>query len=198
MPTTSLFIALLLFLISSAPAVASNWRTVADTETVRTEIDITTLSRNGDIVKAWEKETYRKPEQARLGDFYYKSTKSLAQHHCANRTTAYLFKGYYGEDGHEIKAITYPGDLERIDQMPPDSLEERKLLFACNYKSDITPRVKPPLPPPPADTPAPDKKQPPAVKPLEKATLPASPNQAKTAKPTENPSPSAAKSAGGK
>lgn len=201
MPIPAPHIASLLWLLAfSLPAAAGNWRTVVDTDVVRAEIDMTTLSRNGDIVKIWEKETYRKPEQARLGDFYYKSAKSLAQHHCANRTTAYLFKAYYAEDGREIKAITNPGDLERIDYMPPDSLEEHKLAFACNFRAEAPPRVKSHLPPPLAETPPaePARKPPAAVKSPEKTVSPASSGQVKTPKPEANKSPSATKSPGGK
>jgi len=204
MTTPTPHIALLLLLLSSLPAAAGNWRAVVDNEMVRAETDISTLTRNGDIVKTWEKETYHKPEQAKPGDFYYKSAKSLAQHHCANRTTAYLFKAYYSEDGKEIKTITSGGDLDKVDHIPPDSLEERKLLFACNFKSRTTLQAKPPLPAAPAEAPANDKSKmaPVAAKPSDKTSTPASlvkpPIKSEKAKPEESKLPATPKSAGGK
>lgn len=194
---------LLLFLLSSLPAAAGNWRIVVDNEMVRAETDISTLTRNGDIVKTWEKETYRKPEQAKPGDFYFKSAKSLVQHHCANRTSAYLFKAYYSEDGKEIKAITSSGDLDKVDHLPPDSLEERQLLFACNFKSSPARQANPPVP---AATAAAvnDKNKMAAVaaKSSDKPTSPASsvkpPIKSEKTKAEENKLPATPKSAGGK
>ncbi len=205
MTTPTPHIVLLLLLLSSLPASAGNWRTVVDNEIVRAETDIGSLMRNGDIVRTWEKETYLKPEQAKPGDFYYKSAKSLAQHHCTNRTTSYLYKAYYTEDGKEIKAITSAGDLDRADQIPPDSLEERKLLFACNFKSSPAYQAKPSISQATAETPANDKdKKTPATvaPPSKKSSAQASSDKpsvsSKNTKPNESKPTSTTKSAGGK
>lgn len=116
------------------PAVAGDWQLVADGEKMRVEIDVATLAPNGKTVKAWEREIHSKPQQALPGDFYFKSAKSLALHNCAERTTSYLYRGYYAEDGSEIKAIDSEADLGKVNFLVPDSLEERKLIFACTYK----------------------------------------------------------------
>lgn len=138
-------IELLLFLslFAGFPVAAGNWKLVTDDNKTRVEIDITSLrlEQNGNIAKAWERETHSKPEQAQPGDFFFTSTKTLAQHHCAERTTTYLYRAYFAADGSEIKAVA-AADLGKVDFLIPDSLNERKLIFACTYK----PAAKKPAP----------------------------------------------------
>ena len=136
---------LILFWFAGFPAAAVNWKMVSDDEKIRVEIDVASLARDGNIVKAWERETYRKPEQAKPGDFFFMSAKSLAQHHCTERTTTYLFRGFYAADGGEIKSITPGADLGKVDFLVPGSPEERKLIFACTYSAKISAK---PLPAP--------------------------------------------------
>lgn len=169
-------IGLLLLLSSFAafPAAASDWQRVSDDEKVHVEIDVATLAHDGKVVKAWVRETHYKPKQAVPGDFYFKSAKSLAQFQCADRTITYLFRGYYAEDGSEIKAIDSTTDLCKVNFLIPDSREERQLTFACNYKhlakkSGKSAPAKKALPPP-AEMQAPDK---PVVKDGQKGTSPA-------------------------
>lgn len=147
MPTPSLRIFILLAL-ASLPAAAENWQTVLANEEMRVEIDTATLLRNDDSVRAWERETFAKPRQATPGDFFFKSAKSLALHQCARHSTTYLYRGYYGDDGREIKSLASPAELGGIDYLIPGSPEERKLTFACAYKSESAKRGKSPEPPP--------------------------------------------------
>ena len=194
-------IGLLLFLLTSFPAVASNWQLVADDEKMRVEIDVATLARNGsngNTVKAWERETYRQPGQAKPGDFYFKSAKSLAQHHCTERTTRYLFRAFFAADGSEIKVINSDTDLDKVDFLVPDSLEERKLIFACTRKPGAKKTAKPA--PAKAEPPIASTEQTP-VKPTEKnikpsptAKIPANgkPEKATGIKPAAAAQPSAA------
>lgn len=146
-PRIGLLLSLSLF--AALPAVAGNWKRVADDENTRIEIDVASLARNGNIVKAWERETHRKPEQAKPGDFFYSSAKTLAQHHCTERTTTYLFRGYFAADGSEIKTLAAGTDLGKVDFLVPDSPEERKLIFACTY--GVKKPDKPSTPPAPTD-----------------------------------------------
>lgn len=164
------------------PAAAGNWKRVADDKKSRVEIDVATLARDGNSVKAWERETYRQPEQAKPGDFFFTSVKTLAQHHCTERTTTYLFRGYFAADGSEIKTLTAGTDLGKMDFLVPDSMEERKLAFACSYGAKKIPTPRPP--PVPADNAA----EPPAS--------PTKPAAAKTAEITPKKDGSPAKSAG--
>lgn len=148
-------IALLLF--AGFPA-AADWKPVADDKKTRVEIDVASLVRGDDTVKAWERETHFKPEQARPGDFFYSSVKTLAQHHCVDRTTTYLYRAYFAVDGSEIKALTASTDLNKVDFLVPGSLEERKLIFACTYK----PAAKKPAAAPPLSEPTEKAPKPPA------------------------------------
>jgi hypothetical protein len=147
MPTLSLSTFILLAL-ACFPAAAENWRVVRSDDEMRIEIDAATLVRNDSegSVRAWERATFAKPRQAIPGDFYFKSAKSLALHHCAKRTTTYLYRGYYEEDGREIKSITAATDLDNIEYLTPGSLEEHKLVFACTYKAGTIKRSKTPEP----------------------------------------------------
>lgn len=180
-------IGLLLFLLTSFPAVASNWQRVADDEKMRAEIDVATLARNGNIVKAWERETYHQLGQAKPGDFYFKSAKSLAQHHCSERTTSYLFRAFFAADGSEIKTIDSSTDLDKMDFLPPDSLEERKLIFACARSAKKTAKPVPTKAEPPASAtePAPAKPAEKNLKPSATAKVSANskPEKAPEAKP---------------
>ena len=148
MPTLSLSVFILLAFICF-PVAAENWQTVRANEELRIEIDAATLVRNDseNSVRAWERETFIKPRQAIPGDFYFKSSQSLALHHCTKRTTTYLFRGYYEENGREIKSITAATDLDNSEYLVPGSPEELKLVFACTYKARIAKRSKPPEPP---------------------------------------------------
>lgn len=135
-----------LTLFASA-SVAGNWKPVPGEEKTRVEIDVATLARDGNTVKVWERETRPALGQARPGDFFFKSMKSLAQHHCTHRTTTYLFRGYYAEDGSEIKATNSAAELDKVDFLVPDSPEERKLMFACKYQTAAKQPAKPLAPP---------------------------------------------------
>lgn len=178
MPTISLSVFILL-VFACLPAAAENWQTVRADEESRIEIDAATLARNDNdgSVRAWERETFAKPRQAIPGDFYFKSVKSLALHHCTKRTTTYLFRGYYEEDGREIKSITTATDLANIEFLIPGSPEEHKLAYACNRK---TASAKPSKPP-----------EPPAAAKEEKPDIPPSPPAGAKAAPPAKPAPTA-------
>lgn len=148
MPIFSLSVFILL-VFACFPVAAENWQTARVNEESRIEIDAATLVRNDSegSVRAWERETFTKPRQAIPGDFYFKSVKSLALHHCTKRTTTYLYRGYYEEDGREIKSITTTADLVNIEYLIPGSPEELKLAFACNRKAGSAKPSKSPEPP---------------------------------------------------
>lgn len=110
------------------------WAAVISNEKMRTDIDLASLMRQGQIVTAWDRETYFAPEQARPGDFYFKSAKSLMRYSCASRTADLLMRVYYSDDGNEIKTITasYYG---RPNYVIPDTETEQKFDYACRYKT---------------------------------------------------------------
>lgn len=109
------------------------WSPVISNEKMRAEIDLASLLRQGNIVTAWDREVYSALEQARPGDFYFKSAKSLMRYNCNARTADLLMKVYYAEDGSEITTITasYYG---KPNYVIPDTDGEQKFEHACQYK----------------------------------------------------------------
>lgn len=112
---------------------AAMWSSVMSNEKMRAEIDLASLLRQGGIVTAWDREVYSTLEQARPGDFYFKSAKSLMRYNCSARTADLLMKVYYAEDGNEITTITasYYG---KPNYVIPDTEGEQKFERACQYK----------------------------------------------------------------
>ena len=112
---------------------AAMWSPVISNEKMRAEIDLASFLRQGSIVSAWDREIYSVLEQARPGDFYFKSAKSLMRYNCNARTADLLMKVYYAEDGSEITTITasYYG---KPNYVIPDTQGEQKFEYACQYK----------------------------------------------------------------
>ncbi|MBU1689953.1 MAG: hypothetical protein KJ958_00305 [Gammaproteobacteria bacterium] len=121
------------FLIFPPGAEAAVWSSIVSNEQMRAEVDIASLLRQGNIVTAWDREVYAVLEQARPGDFYFKSAKSLMRYNCSSRTADLLMKVYYAEDGSEITTITasYYG---KPNYVIPDTEGEKKFEHACQYK----------------------------------------------------------------
>lgn len=109
------------------------WSSVISNEKMRAEIDLASFLRRGDIVTAWDREVYSAPEQARPGDFYFKSVTSLMRYNCNARTADLLMKVYYAEDGSEITTITanYNG---KPNHVIPDTEGDQKFEYVCQYK----------------------------------------------------------------
>jgi hypothetical protein len=122
-----------IFLTFSPVTEAAMWSLVISNEQMRAEIDQASLQRQGNIVTAWDREVYSALEQARPGDFYFKSAKSLMRYNCNGRTADLLMKVYYAEDGSEITTLTasYYG---KPNFVIPDTEGEQKFEHACQYK----------------------------------------------------------------
>ena len=112
---------------------AAKWSPVIVNEKMRAEIDMAGLLRQGSAVTAWDREVYSALEQARPGDFYFKSAKTLMRYNCTGRTADLLMKVYYAEDGGEITTLTanYYG---KPNYVIPDTEGEQKFEHACQYK----------------------------------------------------------------
>ena len=110
------------------------WSSVISNEKMRAEIDLASFMRQGSIVTAWDREVYSVLEQARPGDFYFKSAKSLMRYNCTGRTADLLMKVYYAEDGSEITTITasYYG---KPNYVIPDTEGEQKFEHVCQYQT---------------------------------------------------------------
>lgn len=112
---------------------AAMWSSVMSSEKMRAEIDLASFLRHGDIVTAWDREVYSALEQARPGDFYFKSVKSLMSYNCKARTADLLMKVYYAEDGSEITTLTanFNG---KPNHVIPDTEGDQKFEYVCQYK----------------------------------------------------------------
>lgn len=112
---------------------ASAWSTVTANDKMRIEVDMTSFMRQSGVVTAWDREIYTAAEQAKPGDFYFKSSKSLVRYGCDSRLAELVMKVYYAEDGSEIKVVTAE-NYGRPNYVIPDTDGERKFEFVCNYK----------------------------------------------------------------
>ena len=123
--------ALFLFPIGAG---AVTWSSVITSEKMRAEVDLASFLRQGNIVTAWDREVYAVLEQARPGDFYFKSSKTLMRYNCSGRTADLLMRVYYAEDGSEITTVTasYYG---KPNYVIPDTEGEQKFEYACQYKT---------------------------------------------------------------
>lgn len=132
--TTTLRNALIAVIFSlPAWAEAAIWSAVISTGKMRAEMDVASFMRQGNIVTAWEREVYSEPEQARPGDFYFKSSKALIRYSCDVRTADMLMKVYYADDGSEIKTIS-ASFYGRPNYVIPDTDAEQKFEYACKYR----------------------------------------------------------------
>jgi hypothetical protein len=138
------FLLLAALLLPISPAMAGNWHALLNTSQELLEAGEPQLETSEDNaqdksrkkdkkLKVWDKITFSRPEQARPGDFYYASAKSLLAINCTKRTHKLLQKIYYAADGQEIKSVYY-GEDEKIKFSVPDSAEERVLNFSCAFK----------------------------------------------------------------
>ena len=123
--------ALFLFPIGAG---AVTWSSVITSEKMRAEVDLASFLRQGNIVTAWDREVYAVLEQARPGDFYFKSSKTLMRYNCSGRTADLLMRVYYAEDGSEITTVSasYYG---KPNYVIPDTNAELKFDYACQYKT---------------------------------------------------------------
>lgn len=133
MKTPLRFVLTIVFLTFPPGIEAATWSSVISNEKMRAEVDLAGLVRQGDIVTAWDREVYAVLEQARPGDFYFKSAKTMMRYNCSARTADLLMKVYYAEDGSEITTVTasYQG---KPNYVIPDTEGEQKFEHACRQK----------------------------------------------------------------
>jgi hypothetical protein len=140
------FLLLAALLLSASPSWAGNWHTLQSNSQMTLEANDPELEvSDGDEkgqdkirnkekkLKVWSKSTYSRPEQARPGDFFYSSAKSLYAINCSKRTHRLQQKVYYAADDKEIKSVRY-GENGKNESVVPDTEEERVLVFACAFK----------------------------------------------------------------
>ncbi len=154
----SAFLLLAALLLTTSSSMAGNWHTLQSNPQMLLEADDPQMEADEDNnqdktrkkdkkLKVWVKSTYSLPEQARPGDFFYASSKSLFVINCTKRSHRLLRKIYYTADGQESKSVRY-GEEEKNAAIVPDSTEERIFDFACAFKqakadNTIPKRVQP-------------------------------------------------------
>lgn len=84
-------------------------------------------------LKIWSRNTHTQSQQAKPGDFYYTSSKTLWEVNCTARSVKPVEQVYYGDDGGESKHIRHTNG-EKSRTTVPDTPEELLLDFACNFK----------------------------------------------------------------
>lgn len=88
-------------------------------------------------LKIWSRNTHAQSQQAKPGDFYYTSSKTLWEVNCTARSVKPMEQVYYADDGGESKHIRYTNG-EKSRSTVPDTPEELLLDFACNFKQAKT------------------------------------------------------------
>lgn len=170
-PMNPAFLFLPAMLLIAAPSHAVSWHTLkispqmtleaGEPQTEAEDKNASDKEKKKDRkLKTWSRSTHSQPQQAKPGDFFYSSSKTLSEINCTARTVKSIEKIYFGDDGGESKHIRY-SEREKGSPVVPDTSEELLLDFACNYK------------PPKAATPAAPRKTaqaPAAPKPGAKAT----------------------------
>lgn len=132
--------ALLLF---TQPSLATSWQTLrADPQMTlearepqadTSEASTADKEKKDRKLKVWSRTTHTQSQQAKPGDFYYTSYKTLWEVNCTASTVKPMEQVYYGDDGGESKHIRY-GNGEKARLGVPDSEEEVLLDFACKPK----------------------------------------------------------------
>jgi len=178
----STILVLLLSLSASFPALAGRWLTIADGSTRAVHLDTAGIQREGAQTRAWVREVYTQEQRSDQAGVLYYSTNTLTNYDCVQRTSAPLFRVFYGSDAMELRRIKLDA-VEVPALVLPGSVNEQLLNKACEVAekqaSDRKPKAqqeaqaKPPAPPPgnaatPVGAPAgQDKAE--AAKPAEKA-----------------------------
>jgi carbonic anhydrase len=135
----------------SVPAHAAKWQTIDSKGNVRIEVDLASIEReNGDKMRVWHRETYKKPQIPDTGAFSYGSLTALTEFQCAKRLATPQRSTYFAPDGSELKTENY--DSKEALPVAPDSIIETVLLKACKPKpspaaaSAAQPAVAEPIP----------------------------------------------------
>lgn len=149
-----LLLALLLTL--ALPAHAARWtsigKEVGSDIPGKTEVDTTSVERNGDKTRLWHRETYSPRRLHEAGAFSYASLKQLTDFQCDKRQAAVQRRIYFADNGSELKTDSFEG--KEFVPIVPDSPTEAVFAYACRKPKAPEPAPEPPKPAPP---PAPEK-----------------------------------------
>lgn len=123
-----------LMIVVAAPVSAARWTPVVDTTDRAVYLDTGALSREGSHVRAWVREVYTREQRSEQAGVNYFSANALVAYDCAGRTTAPLFKVFFGVDGMELRRVNLDA-AEAPALAVPGSLPEQLLDRACTLSA---------------------------------------------------------------
>lgn len=131
-----------LMIVVAAPVSAARWTPVVDTTDRAVYLDTGALSREGSHVRAWVREVYTREQRSEQAGVNYFSANALVAYDCAGRTTAPLFKVFFGADGMELRRVNLDA-AEAPALAVPGSLPEQLLDRACTLSAKPPKEAKP-------------------------------------------------------
>lgn len=134
MRPVSSFVLLMAGLIPLA-AGAAPWSSVARNAESVVEIDIGSLARKGQTVKAWSRQVYNDDQDLPLGDPPFRAVRYLYTYECGKRSALLVRRTYVDEQGEAIKDQMLEG-LELAKDVIPGTLQERVYDYACKNAKD--------------------------------------------------------------
>lgn len=125
-------IAAVVLSLFSVGATASDWQIAAVGGGIISEIDVASLRRSGDIVYAWERRVYE-AEQHTIDGKVYLSVRIFEMLNCAERTMATTDFTSFATATFDtvVDSGSIPDAQAKWSRVPPDSLSEAILNFAC-------------------------------------------------------------------
>lgn len=123
-----------LMIVAATPVSAARWTPVVDTTDRAVYLDTGALAREGNHVRAWVREVYTREQRSEQAGVNYFSANALVAYDCTGRTTAPLFKVFFGADGMELRRVNLDA-AEAPALAVPGSLPEQLLDRACTLSA---------------------------------------------------------------
>lgn len=129
-------IVVLVGLICSFGAAAADWVEISAPPSVRVELDLGSVVRDGDAARAWDLASYPSDQDFNSGDVSWRSVKTLMKYQCVRRTSVPLGRIFYAEDKSELMRQNLEG-VELPRPVVPDSPRARILDLVCKSSAPV-------------------------------------------------------------
>lgn len=117
--------------------ICSEWVPVGETDELSDYVDAQSIARNGNSVKAWFLDDFYEAQHWKKGAKPFMSRKSYVHFNCKQRTFAVsqilLYSKSLARGDMVHKTSPRKESRLRYEEVPPDSLLEDMLDFACYY-----------------------------------------------------------------
>ncbi len=133
---------LLLASVWAGLASAAPWFSVTRNAESVVEIDSGSLTRKGQLVRAWSRQVYGEDQALPLGDPPFRAVRYLYAYECSKRTALLIRRTYVDEQGEPIKDQLLEG-LEMAKDVIPGTLQERIYDHACKVSKEAAPQRAP-------------------------------------------------------